>query len=107
MADRPPATHPSLPERPTLTSHELQVAILFAKGMSTEAIHQKVLVVSKRKVDFTVYQIDKKMCSPLNVPPGSLRPRMYDWLSEHGLLPVEGELEAILSPTISALENWL
>ena len=108
MAKQRPSLDPPTPETPTLTPLELQVAILFAKGLSTEAIARQIFVVSQRKVEFTVDQIYKKIGVSLNVPITSLRRRdMYDWMRARGLLPVDGDLEAVLAPTISALENWL
>jgi DNA-binding CsgD family transcriptional regulator len=107
MAKQRPSLDPPTPETP-LTPLELQVAILFAKGVSTEAIHQQVFVVSQRKVEFTVHEIFKKMGVSLSVPITSLTRRdMYDWMRARGLLPADGDLEAVLAPTISALENWL
>jgi hypothetical protein len=107
MAEPPPSLDRPIPEAPTLSPFELQVAILFAKGMSTKAISQQVRVASQRKVDVTLYQIDKKIGFSRDLSPGLLRRAMHDWLTKHRLLPAEGDLEAILSPTISALENWL
>jgi len=89
MAERPPSLDWPTPETPHLTPRELQVAILFAKGMSTEAIHSQVLV-SQRMVDFTVMRVYEKMSASLDVPVTSLRRRdMYNWMIECGLLPVE------------------
>jgi hypothetical protein len=75
--------------------------------MSTKTISQYVRVASQRKVDVTLYQIDKKIGFSRDLSPGLLRRGLHDWLTKHRLLPVEADLEAILSPTISALENWL
>jgi DNA-binding NarL/FixJ family response regulator len=77
-------------EEPSLTPRELQVAVLFAKGMSTEAIGRQILR-NQRMVEVTVYMVYKKMSESLNVPVVSLHRRdMYEWLSERGLLPTVG-----------------
>jgi hypothetical protein len=83
------------------------VAILFANGMSPKAIQSQVLR-STRDVEFWVHRVYEKMSASLNVPLTGLGRRdMLNWLSGRGLLPVEGDLEAILTPTISALEASL
>jgi DNA-binding CsgD family transcriptional regulator len=106
MDDRPSSPHP-FPEGSTLTPRELQVAILAVQGMTSEAIHRQVLL-SRLRVEVLLYDVFKKMAASLNVPVSGLRRRdLHDWMSQSGLLPVEGDLEAVLAPTISALEAEL
>jgi DNA-binding NarL/FixJ family response regulator len=74
-----------------LTPRDLRIAALFANGLKSNTIAVQV-DVSQKLVDVTVMRVYERMSASLNLPLTTLRRRdMHDWLSERGLLPVEGD----------------
>jgi DNA-binding CsgD family transcriptional regulator len=95
------------PRRKThgLSARELEVAILFAHGMSVTAISRCVSLESPA-VEVHLMTACRTMGADRNAPVTSLSPReMRDWLSERRLLPDRQESEAVLVRAISALES--
>ncbi len=74
-----------------LTPRDLRIAALFANGLKTNTIAREV-GVTQTLVEMTVMRVYERLTASLNLPLTTLRRRdMRDWLSERGLLPVEGD----------------
>jgi len=102
MAERPPS---SPPEAHPLTARELQLATLYAHGLSFTAI-DRCVDLTAGVVQRHVVNAYRKMSASLKVhPTHTHRREMRAWLAERGLLPDQGDLEALLDRAISALER--
>lgn len=102
MAERPP---PPPPEAHPLTARELQLAILYAHGMSITAIDRCVDLAGGAVERHLVNAYRKMNASVKSPPPPTHRSQMRDWLRQRGLLPDQGALETVVDGTISALEK--
>jgi DNA-binding CsgD family transcriptional regulator len=102
MAERPP---PSPPEAHPLTARELQLATLYAYGMSFTAI-DRCVDFAAGVVDRHVVNAHRKMSASLKVQPAHTHQReLRAWLAGRGLLPDQGDLEALLDRAILELER--
>lgn len=102
MAERPP---PPPPEAHPLTARELQLAILYAHGLSIMAI-DRCVDLAGGVVERHLIEAYRKMNPAVKgSPPPTHRSEMHDWLDKRGLLPDQGALEAVVDRAISALEK--
>jgi ClpX C4-type zinc finger/Bacterial regulatory proteins, luxR family len=101
------------PDPYPLTARELQLAILFAHGMSVKAI-SRCLVIHPSTVTLRIAEAYRKMSASPKLPLTSFSRRdIHDWLSERGLLPDQSDSEALLARGILAMgsvprpvSNW-
>lgn len=99
------AQRPSSTDRQGLAARELQLAILFAHGMSVEVIGQ-CISLNSRAVEHHLANAYRKMSAAPNLPLSSKSRRdMHDWLRERGPLPDISDSEALLARALSALDS--
>ena len=93
------------PDPYPLTTRELQLAILFAHGMSVKAI-SRCVAIHPSTVTARIAEAYRKMSASPKLPLTShSRREIHDWLNERGLLPDQTESEALLAQAILALDG--
>jgi hypothetical protein len=93
------------PDPYPLTTRELQLAILFAHGMSIKAI-SRCVAIHPSTVTFRIAEAYGKMSASPKLPLSSLSRRdIHEWLSERGLLSDQSDSVALLARAILALES--
>ncbi len=102
---RRPVPYPTRPmvTASHLTMRELQLAILFAHGMSVKAI-SRCVGIHPNAVTVRIAEAYRKMSASPKLPLTSLsRGDIHDWLSERGLLPDQRDSEALRARSILAM----